>query len=77
MIDSDVIAHNPLKPIGIFISEYALGENENGLQSLYQAAMENESGLHIITVLPLWDEYKNIPSVKKFLATWQIDTHLQ
>lgn len=63
-------------PYHSFLIYFSLGENENGLQSLYQAAKENDPGLHIISVLPLWDDYTNTPSVNAFLYKWQTDTNL-
>lgn len=65
-----------IPPTILFSIYFSLGENENGLQSLYQAAKENDPGLHIISVFPLWDDYTSTPSVNAVLSKWQTDTNL-
>lgn len=56
-----------VSPTIISILYFSLGEIENGMQLLQQAVKDNDPILHMIHVLPLWDDYYNIPSVKQFL----------
>lgn len=57
-----------ISPTIISILYFSLGEIENGMQLLQQALKDNDPILLMINVLPLWDDYKNIPSVKQFLS---------
>ncbi|WP_340200875.1 adenylate/guanylate cyclase domain-containing protein [Ascidiimonas sp. W6] len=66
-------SENWVSPTVISILYFSLEENENGLESLYQAAKDNDPVLHMITVLPLWDDYTKLPSVKAFLKSWKSD----
>lgn len=60
-----------ISPTNIAILYFSLGEIENGIQLLQQAVKENDPILHMINILPLWDDYKNLARVKKFLKSWQ------
>lgn len=60
-----------ISPTNIAILYFSLGEIENGIQLLQQAVKENDPILHMINILPLWDNYKNLARVKKFLKSWQ------
>lgn len=60
-----------ISPTNIAIIYFSLGDIENGIQLLQQAVKENDPILHMINILPLWDDYKNLSRVKKFLKSWQ------
>ncbi len=61
-----------ISPTIISILYFSLGENKNGMQLLRQAVKDNDPILHMVDILPLWDDYKSLPEVKNFLSSWQI-----
>lgn len=62
-----------IPPTIIAMLYFSLGEKDNGMQSLHQAAKDNDPILHMINILPLWDDYKKLPSVQAFLNSWQLN----
>lgn len=60
-----------ISPTIIAILYFSLGEMENGIQLLQQAVKDNDPMLHMVNILPLWNDYVNHPSVKSFLNSWQ------
>lgn len=60
-----------ISPTIIAILYFSLDEMENGIQLLQQAVKDNDPMLHMVNILPLWNDYVNHPSVKSFLNSWQ------
>jgi len=60
-----------ISPTIIAVLYFSLDEMENGIQLLQQAVKDNDPMLHMVNVLPLWNDYMNHPSVKSFLNSWQ------
>jgi tetratricopeptide (TPR) repeat protein len=50
---------------------FSVGDIEKGMQCLHQALKDNDPILHMVNILPLWADYKNLPGVQKFLHSWQ------
>ncbi|NND09203.1 MAG: hypothetical protein HKN87_22760 [Saprospiraceae bacterium] len=59
-----------IHPTIIAILYFSLEDNENGIELLQQAIRERDPVLHMVNILPLWDDYKNLPAVQKLLTSW-------
>lgn len=54
-------------PTLIAVLYFALGDNENGIIQLQKGIDENDPALAIFPVIPLWEEYLEIPEVKALM----------
>ncbi len=59
-----------ISPTTIAVLHFALAEVEQGMQLLQLAVKENDPMLHMMRVLPLWDDYRTNPAVQEFLRRW-------
>lgn len=62
-----------ISPVAISLMYFSLGDAGNGLKLLETAAKENDPVLHMVSVLPLWEDYLSLTKVKSFMDAWKLE----